>query len=440
MTALAVQAVLIPCGWAAPVPGPLVCGPLVRGPSDGALRACSAVRGSLGLGAHRTARGCLGLRAGRAPLGGLGLRAAGAPLRRLGLRASGMARCDLGLGTGCSRRIRSALRPGLPSGAGLCLASRAVTSVGTWRAEGTRWPGIDELGRGRDGRHRAARGHRRRVAEPTPSRPLVAALHRNVRALRAGVPRIRPLAPRPRRCRGEPVRVTHRAKPAGVPHSAETTRVTHGVEPTGVTHGVKPAGVAGCVEPARITRRWEPTGITRRWEPARIAHGREPARLTRRREPTGITRRAEPARIAHGREPARLTYRWEITGIAYRIETVGAADAAVVAGGGGAPEPACIPPIARSVELVAGDFCGGLRARKAQRARIIGPHAGLPARPGIATRRRLRTRKAGTLSVPCPAIATPPPATHVCLPVQSLGAGPGIQPMDLYSLAPIVPG
>jgi hypothetical protein len=139
----------------------------------------------------------------------------------------------------------------------------------------------------------------------------------------------------------------------------------------------------------------------------------------------GIAGAGERVEVVRPRDPA------ESTGVPGGAEPTGVPDLAESAGVPDRVEAAGVAQAARDLELVAGNVAGILLARG-----ILPPGAGgeLPgpsAGPGIVRPRRARrprTRERGTLGVPCPAIATPPCATHLCLPVQSLGAEPDVQP------------
>jgi hypothetical protein len=99
--------------------------------------------------------------------------------------------------------------------------------------------------------------------------------------------------------------------------------------PWPVGYGTKPAGATDSAEPARITDRPELTGVTDRPEPSGV---------TDRPEPSGVTDRARPARITDRAEPISA---------AYALKLAGVTDAA---------ELACVAPIARHLELVAGNL------------------------------------------------------------------------------------
>lgn len=139
----------------------------------------------------------------------------------------------------------------------------------------------------------------------------------------------------------------------------------------------------------------------------------------------GIARAGERVEVVRPRDAA------EPTGIPGTAEPAGVLDLAESAGVPNRVEAAGVAQAARDLELIAGNVAGVLLARgilpPGAAREFPGPSAG----PGIVRPRRARrsrTRERGTLGVPCPAIATPPCATHLCLPVQSLGAEPDVQP------------
>lgn len=123
---------------------------------------------------------------------------------------------------------------------------------------------------------------------------------------------------------------------------------------------------------------------------------------------------AESTGVPGGAEPAGVLDLAESAGVPNRVEAAGVAQAA------------------RDLELVAGSVAGILLTGGILPPGAAGKLSGPPSTdPGIVRPRRARrprTRVRGTLGVPCPAIATPPCATHLCLPVQSLGAEPDVQP------------
>lgn len=191
----------------------------------------------------------------------------------------------------------------------------------------------------------------------------------------------------------------------------------------------EPAGLAHTVKPARVTRRPVLTVLVVLTVLAVLAV------LTMLTVITGVTDRAEPAGVTEGVVATRVAHHAEPVGVANRAELPGVTDGVEPVGSAGAAEPARVGDAAKAtrialvdwrVELVARNLVKGLRAGESPGSGRVGTRARLPRGPRIASLRSLGMRKTGTLSVPC-AIAAPTPA-HQFLPVQSLGAGPGIQP------------
>jgi hypothetical protein len=212
--------------------------------------------------------------------------------------------------------------------------------------------------------------------------------------------------------------------------------IATGPELTRVPDGPKPAGIADSAEPARVPDGPKPAGIADLPPLAWVADGAkvrgsvEVVGPPDAAEPAGIPDGGESPGIANPPEPAGVPGGPELTGVPGQPGPVRFADLAELAG---------VALAARQFELVAGSpevlRTGGILPPCAAGKRPW-PSAG----PGVIGPRTPRTRKLGTLGVPGPAIAAPPRAAHLCLPVQSLSAEPDVQSVDPCSLAPIVPG
>jgi hypothetical protein len=179
----------------------------------------------------------------------------------------------------------------------------------------------------------------------------------------------------------------------------------------------------GGLRTSRITR----TGLSLRARRPPL-NGPGIGELGRGRDRSHRPARGDRRRVTQPAPPGHLTTtvgagRSKLAGITDGIKPVSPAGPGKPTGVGDPVKTTGAAPVkGRRVELVARFFAGGRGTGESRRTRRVGIRTRIPR---VLAQGILRTLKEGTLSVPCPAIAAPTPATHRCLPVQSLGARSG---------------